>query len=74
MFMLGFGLHPIVMIVFWIVVVALGIWLLSELASGAASTSVASNAESALDILNRRYARGEISKADYEAMRRDLES
>jgi len=31
-------------------------------------------ADSALDILNQRYARGEISKADYDAMRRDLES
>ena len=28
--------------------------------------------ESALEILRRRYARGEISRAEYEAMRRDI--
>lgn len=30
--------------------------------------------DSALDILRMRYARGEITRAQYEEMRRDLES
>jgi len=28
--------------------------------------------ETALDILNKRYARGEISKEDYDRMRKDI--
>ncbi|MBI2866181.1 MAG: SHOCT domain-containing protein, partial [Chloroflexi bacterium] len=32
-----------------------------------------SRGESALDILKKRYARGEISKAEFEERRRDLE-
>ncbi len=30
--------------------------------------------ESAMDILKRRYAQGEITKEEYEQMRRDLEA
>ncbi len=76
MFALGFGalgLHWIVTFLFWVAIVTLGIWLMSDLASSAAPTT-STPAESALDILNQRYARGEISKTDYEIMRRDLES
>ncbi|NIN65239.1 MAG: SHOCT domain-containing protein [Anaerolineae bacterium] len=56
------------MLVFWgliIVALVLGIrWLVTQ---GRESRS-----DSALDILRQRYARGEINKEQYEAMKRDL--
>ena len=68
MFVLGFGgLHLILTIAFWAVLVLLLIGLFSRPAA------IVARADSALDILNQRYARGEISKADYEAVRSDLE-
>ena len=38
------------------------------------STDVSQGTESALDILNKRYARGEISKQEFEDMRQDLQA
>lgn len=81
--MMGFGmggLGLIFMIVFWVTIIALAVWLLSSLfpqvksASSFPSTAQRSEPpESPLEILKQRYARGEISKAEYEEMRRDLE-
>jgi putative membrane protein len=80
--MMGFnlgGLSPVLMLVFWVAIIALAIWLLSNLFPQTTDTSPIPFAtqhndspESPLDILKRRYARGEISKAEYEQMRRDL--
>jgi putative membrane protein len=76
----GFGgLGFILMLVFWVAIIALAIWLLSNLFPQTTDTSPIPFAtqhndspESPLDILERRYARGEISKAEYEQMRRNL--
>ena len=59
------------MILFWGVVIVALVMLVSALFTGRRSSS--SEAESPLDILRKRYARGEIDKARYDAMRRDLE-
>ncbi len=63
----GIGMM-LMMLVFWgliIVALVLGIrWLVTQ---GRESRS-----DSALDILRQRYARGEINKEQYEAMKRDL--
>jgi putative membrane protein len=73
----GFGM--IFMVFFWVFVVALAVWLLSRLFptttnSRGAQTGWGSSAPSsnALDILKQRYARGEISKAEYDDIRRGL--
>lgn len=62
---IGMGL---MMLVFWgliIVALVLGIrWLLSQ--------GKEARSDSALDILRQRYARGEINKEQFEAMKRDL--
>ncbi|MBW8005920.1 MAG: SHOCT domain-containing protein [candidate division NC10 bacterium] len=56
------------MIVFWglvIVALVLGIrWLITQ--------GKEPRADSSLEILKRRYARGEIDKEEFEAMKRDL--
>lgn len=60
------------MALFWVVVVLLAVWLLSNLFPKN-QTSPTTGAEPALDILRKRYARGEISKEEFEAIRHDLE-
>jgi putative membrane protein len=56
---------PIVMIIFWIILFILLFRRLLQPGSSAAQ-------ESALDILKKRYARGEIDKEEFEAKKRDL--
>lgn len=67
--MMGGGMG-FLMILFWGVVLIALVLLIAAVVSGRA-TSVQN--ESALEILQKRYARGEIDKRHYEAMRRDLE-
>ncbi|HSH04002.1 MAG TPA: SHOCT domain-containing protein [Anaerolineae bacterium] len=69
--MMGFGF--LWMGIFWLFIIGLGIWLLSALFP---KTAFFANdaGESALAILNKRYARGELSKEEYETMRHELES
>ena len=76
MFM-GFG-----MIVIWLVVIGLGIWLLvflfpkTKIASrpnNLPDNQESDSAGSALEILNRRYAGGELTKEQYDGKRNDLE-
>ncbi len=70
----GFGgmwFMPILMIVFW----GLVIWGIVALVRGVSSpgnTGASNPAESALEILKRRYARGEINKVEYEEKKKDL--
>jgi putative membrane protein len=77
----GWGMHPmwgmwgvwgigmmLMMLVFWVVVIVgivLGIrWLLSQ--------GNFTRADSALQVLRERYARGEINKDEFDAKKRDL--
>jgi putative membrane protein len=77
---LGFGLGGIVSsvltILFWALIVGGIVWLVSGLTSNRTVShppaSATSAPESALDILKKRYARGEITKVEYEDMRRDV--
>jgi putative membrane protein len=68
----GFGF--LLMAVFWIVIVVAAIWLVGNLFPRSDRGQSPANApESAVDIVKRRYARGEISKDEFEAMRHSLE-
>jgi putative membrane protein len=66
----GWWFMPIIMIVFW----GLVIWGIVALVRGvsAGSTGPSAPADSALEILKRRYARGEINKQEYEERKKDL--
>ena len=68
--MIGGAGMGFLMILFWVIVVVSLVMLVSALFSGRRSSA---QTESALEILERRYARGEIDKARFDAMRRDLE-
>ncbi len=66
----GMWFMPIIMIVFW----GLVIWGIVALARGAGSgcCGTSSQPDSALEILKKRYARGEISKQEYEDRKKYL--
>lgn len=68
----GIGIWMLMSMVFWVLVIA-GIVLLVVWAVQKATGSGAGKAEeSALDILKKRYARGDISKEEFEEKKRDL--
>jgi putative membrane protein len=78
MMMTGFGMGfngYIWMIIFWIAVIGGGIWLLATIfpRTNAASNSDAESNGDPLAILKQRYARGELSKEEFETIRHDLE-
>ncbi len=63
----GWGMMLMILIFWGLVIVALvlGIrWLITQ--------GTESRADSSLDVLKKRYARGEIDKDQFEAMKRDL--
>jgi putative membrane protein len=63
------------MIGFWVLVIGGAVWLVVTLARGSqgqtAPRTPTSN-QAPLDILKTRYARGEITKEQFEEMKRDL--
>jgi putative membrane protein len=75
----GFGM--ILMMLFWVAIVLLAVWLLSRLFPGTRTDAGAqagqgnsATSSNALEILKQRYARGEISKTEYEDIRRGLQA
>lgn len=61
------------MIVFWIVIIAALIVFIRWFVSTERSQhSIPEGGESALDILKKRYARGEINKEKFEQKKKDL--
>jgi len=66
----------LMMFLFWGGLIVLGYFLVRALIrsgqGGAASAGGAPSGNRALDILKERYARGEITKEQYDQMRKDL--
>jgi putative membrane protein len=61
----------IVMVVFWVLVIVGIVYAISALSRGGGRWG-GPPTESPLDILDRRYARGEITREQYQQMREDL--
>jgi putative membrane protein len=71
--MLGFGWMGL-MPILWIAFLGLIVWAIvaAVRSLGESKGSNSSKADTALEVLKKRYARGEISKEEYEEKKRDL--
>ncbi len=79
--MMGFGvmmLGGLLSVVFLVIIIVAAIWLIAMIARGGSVVNprlippAAPAGQTPLDILQMRYARGEITKEQYEQMKRDL--
>jgi putative membrane protein len=69
----GWGLGmPVFMVLFWGLIIWGVVALVRWAASPGISESTTPRVDSPLEMLKRRYARGEISRAEFEEMKRDL--
>ncbi len=66
--MMGVGLF--FMVLFWALVISSVVYLVRWLMG----QGVTGRPDSSLEILKKRYARGEISKQEFEEMRRDVQA
>jgi putative membrane protein len=68
----GMGLAGIIMVIFWISVISLIAYVVSSAVHGRRRSGNAACSETPLDIAKGRYARGEITRDDFERLRSDL--
>jgi putative membrane protein len=59
----------IFMILFWLAVILLIIWLFKQIRGPQAATQT----ETPLELLKKRYAKGELDKKEFEEKKKDLE-
>ncbi len=76
--MMGFGLIGVVlMILFWGGLILGAVWLVRAVfqnGTQSGSRTQSTEDQNAREILDRRYARGELTREQYEVMRKDLEA
>lgn len=67
-------LGSLIMFFWWALVVLAVVWLVRYITRNTGERSIRDHqsVESALDILNKRYAKGEIDKKEYEEKRKDI--
>ncbi len=61
--------------IFWLLIIGVIIWVVVTSINNSNRRDLSNNfpqQESALDILKKRYAKGEINKEEFEQMKRDL--
>ena len=74
---MGFGVGLILMVLFWLMVIGLAIFLLSNLfpkANDSIESQEREPSKSVLEILKQRYARGELSDTEFKKMREVLQT
>ena len=70
---MGFGLAGMFfMLVFWGLLIFGAVWMARSLFGNTAPPPGSSNPESPRQILDQRYARGEITREQYEIMKEDI--
>jgi len=67
----GWFIGGIFMLLFWVVLI-LGVFYLVRMLIGQSKPSVSKTEDTALEILQKRYARGEISHDEFEKMKKNL--
>ena len=74
-FGMGFGgIGAIGMILFWVAVIAGIVWLVRTVGgSNAQFPMQAQGGVNAREIIDQRYARGELDREEYDAMKQDLQ-
>jgi putative membrane protein len=69
----GWGLGMLFMVLFWVAIVLLIVWLVRAISGRSPDRPhPLPPSETPLEILQKRYARGEIDRAEFEEKRRDL--
>lgn len=74
----GWGLGWIFMLIFWVIVMGIIVWLIRRIAGGGyhshfpETPPTQEKEDSAMKILKERYARGDISKDEFESKKKDL--
>ena len=71
---LGMGVGLLLMLLFWAVLIAGAVWLAKVVFVGRERPTVAPGAPgpNPREVLDQRYARGEITREEYELIRADL--
>lgn len=60
--------------IIWIIVLVIIVWGIIKIVSSNSNKPQHKQDENALDILKKRYAKGEITKEQYDQMRKDIQS
>ena len=69
---MGFGLPGLGMLIFWGLLIAVGVLLVRFLSGRGQGTQGVGGAGEALEVLALRYAKGELSETEYVAMRKTI--
>ena len=70
--MFGSGWMMIIWIVVWLIIIGLIIWGVVTLIRRSGSGSASGSNRAPLDIAKERYAKGEITKEEFERIKKDL--
>lgn len=74
MWITGMGFGMIFMVFFWVAIIALVVWGVGAVARGGSQGPKKEDYPSPLEIASQRYARGEISRQEYEQLKKDFKT